>query len=209
MDMLAKHSRSKDREIEALKAQVQVLTNIVAKHHKQPTEAIAPTCSHIGFVKPPIMTLRNFQELHMKKEYWKSPEFYSHVGGYKMCLVVFPGSEKDQHGNEFMGIYLQMLQGEFDEQLKWPFRGRVEIRMLNQISDKGHVDRVLLDASSYKKDNFHLKMVDRVVSDETPSVWGCGNFMALKNLRFNKSVHTQYLKDDCINFQILSVSLLE
>ena len=210
LDLLAVYSRGKDKEIEALKSQVLVLTNIVAGYHNQPLEAVASAaCRDLGFVRPPKMTLTNFQELHVKKEYWKSPAFYSHIGGYKMCLVVFPGSEMDQHGNEFMGVYLQMLPGEFDDHLKWPFRGKVEVRMLNQNSDTDHVDRVLLDASSYSKENFQMKMVDRVVSDVTPSVWGCGNFMPLRKLRFNKSVHTQYLKSDCIDFQVLSVSLLD
>lgn len=209
LELLAKYSKRKDGQIESLKAQVQVLTNVIARHHKQPVIAVASNCIDIGFIRPPVMTLKNFQELHMKKEYWKSPDFYSHIGGYKMCLVVFPGSESDQHGNEFMGVYLQMLQGEYDDQLKWPFYGKVEIRMLNQESDRDHVERTLLDASSYSKENFHIKMVDRVSGSDAPSVWGCGNFIPLKNLRFNKHAHTQFLKDDCIKFQLLNVSLLQ
>lgn len=209
LDLLAKHSKKKEKEIEGLKCQVQLLTNVVAKHLKKSVEMVGSKCSDIGFIKPAIMTLTNFQELHMKKEYWKSPEFYSHIGGYKMCLVVFPGSETDHHGNEFMGVYMQMLEGEYDSQLKWPFYGKVEIRMLNQDNDKDHIERALLDAASYKKENFRLKMVDRVQGSGTPSVWGCGNFIALKNLRYNRTAHTQFLKDDCVKFQIVNISLLE
>lgn len=208
--ILAGYSRSRDREMEGMRAQVQLLTNIVAQHHKKPLETIASNAIDIGFVKPPMMILHNFQELHMKKEYWKSPPFYSYIGGYKMCLVIYPGSESDQHGNEFLGVYLQMMEGEYDDLLKWPFYGKVEIRMLNwHDNDRGHVDRALLDASSYGKENFRLKMVDRVNRNDNSSVWGCGNFIALKNLRLNKNAHTQYLKDDCIKFSILNVSLLE
>lgn len=209
LEMLARHGKQREKEIEALKAQLQVLTNVVSKHLKQPTGAVAPSCLDVGFVRPPVMTLRNFQELHMRKEYWKSPAFYSHIGGYKMCLVVFPGSEVDQHGNEFMGVYMQMLRGEYDDNLKWPFYGRVEVRMLNQSGEKGHVDRVLLEAASYTRENFHINMVERVMDGATPSVWGCGNFIPHKSLRYNQTVHTQYLKDDAIDFQILSVSLLD
>ena len=209
LEILADYSSRRDRELEGLKAQVQLLTNLVTGYHKQPQQAVASNAAmDIGFVKPPEMILHNFQQLHMKKEYWKSAPFYSHIGGYKMCLVVFPGSETDQHGNEFLGVYLKMLQGEFDDTLKWPFYGKVAIRMHNwQESNKGHIDTTLLDASSYGKDNFRLKMVDRVNRNEDSSVWGCANFIALKNLQLNKN--TQYLKGDCLKFSVLNVSLLE
>lgn len=207
LEILAGHSKRKDREFEALKAQVQVLTNLVATQHKNLHQVVAGSSVNIGFVKPPTMTLQNFQELRRtKNDYWTSPVFYSHIGGYKMCLVVYPGAEN----SEFVGVYLKMLEGKYDDMLTWPFRGKVEIRMVNSHeSDTNHIDKVLLDASSYSMETFRIKMVDRVNRNDTSAVWGCGSFIALKDLPLNKATHTQYLKDDCIKFQILNVSLLE
>ena len=209
LGMVARHSKKKDQEIQALIAQVHQLSNLVAKYHKRPFEVVTGEFKDLGFITPPTLTLNNFQKLYTKKEYWKSPDFYSHAGGYKMCLVVFPRSETDHKGVEYIGVYLQMLAGEFDDQLKWPFYGQVGIRMLNQVADRDHVERTLLDASSYSKEGFHLKMVDRVMGNSTPSVWGCGSFMPIKNLHLNRNTNTQYLKDDCIRFQVVDVSLLE
>ncbi len=209
LDMVARHSQKKDQEVRALIAQVHQLTNLVAKYHKRPFEAVTTEYKNLGFIQPPTMTLNNFRKLHEKKEYWRSADFYSRAGGYKMCLVVFPGSETDQEGKEYLGVYLQMVAGEYDDQLKWPFYGKVDICMLNQESDTGHIERTLLDASSYSKEGFHLKMVDRVHGNNTPSVWGCSTFAPLKSLRLNKSTNTQYLKDDCLKFQVLNVEQSE
>lgn len=208
LEIVASHSKRRDREFEALKDQVQVLTNIVATQHKNlHGEVVASTSADIGFVKPRTMTLQNFQQFRRtKKDYWTSPAFYSHIGGYKMCLVVYPGAEN----SEFVGVYLKMLEGEYDNVLTWPFRGKVEIRMVNSHeSGANHIDKVLLDESSYTTENFRIKMVDRVNRNDTAAVWGSGNFIALKDLPLNTTTHTQYLKDDCIRFQILNVSLLE
>ena len=209
LELVARHSARKDQEVQALISQVQRLTNLVAKYHKRPFEAVTTEYRKLGFIKPPTMTLNNFQRFRSKKEYWTSADFYSHPGGYRMCLVVFPGSEKDQQSNDYLGVYLQMLSGEFDDHLSWPFYGKVEIRMLNQETDDGHVERTLLDASSYRQEGFHIKMVDRVVANSTPSVWGCSAFMAFQDLLLNKTTNTRYLKDDSIKFQVVNVTLLE
>lgn len=202
LDTLATYCSQRDRQMEALKAQVQLLTNLVSGHHKQ-CQAAASNATDIGFVKPPEMILHNLQRLHVQKKNWNSAPFYSHIGGYKMCLVVVPGSE-------FLGVYLRMLPGEYDNTLKWPFYGKVTIRMHNwEEGDKGHIDYTLLDASSYRQENFRLKMVDRVDRNDDLSVWGHANFIALKDLQLNKNAHTRYLKGDCLKFSVLNVSLLE
>ena len=209
LKLLASHSKRRDREFEALKAQVQVLTNIVSTQHKSLHKVVSSNSDAIGFVKPPTMTLQNFKALRQtKKDYWTSPAFYSHIGGYKMCLVVYPGAEN----SEFVGVYLKMLEGEYDDVLTWPFHGKVEIRMVNShenSSDIGHINKVLLDANSYSMESFRIKMVDRVNRNDTAAVWGCGNFIALNDLPLNETTKTQYLKNDCLQFQILDVSLLK
>lgn len=209
LDMLAEYSKKKDKEIDALKAQVQTLTNFLSRKTSPEVRGlvVSPKCSDIGFIQPPVMVLRNFKKLYDMNEYWRGPEFYSHIGGYKMSLVVNPNSRTDRSG--YMGVYLQMLRGEYDEELKWPFYGTVKVQMLNRLSNEGHFEKVLLDASSYKSENFHISMVDRVVGNEATSVWGDKNFIAVKSLDYNEMTNTQYLKENTIFFQILLVSLEE
>ena len=35
------------------------------------------------------------------------------------------------------------MRGEFDDRLKWPFRGDITIQLLNQERDEGHVVRAI------------------------------------------------------------------
>lgn len=210
LEILAKHAKKRDREVEGLKAQLQVLTNTVANLCRKPRDTIlASNAVDIGFIKPSVIIMKQFQEYHTKKLPWKSPPFYSHLGGYKMCLVIVPGHEPEQPGNEFLGVYLQFLEGEYDDILKWPFYGKVEVRLLNWLSgNKGHVDTTLLDASSYSKEGFQIVMVDRASRNPKGSVWGCGSFLPMKDLTRKKTEETQYLQDNSIKFEVLDIALL-
>ena len=207
LSMLARHGRQKSNEIEALKAQVQLLTNIVAQHHSS-RGLLASTRDDLGFIKPGVMVLENFRSLQHLKESWISPGFYSHIGGYKMRLMVFPLSETDENRNEYMGMYLQMLQGEYDDQLHWPFYGTVDVKILNQLEDKTHIEIKLLQSSSYSNESFRISMVDKVRGslESNMLVWGDKRIVALKYLALNTATNTQYLKENTIKFQVSNVT---
>ena len=207
--LLAAHGRKKDGEIEALKAQVQLLTNTLTRRFQSPQDLIGPGTPAIGFVPPPPMVFRQFREFASKKKKWRSPSFYSHIGGYKMSLLVLPNSQTDATGNQQMGVYLQLLRGEFDDQLQWPFHGKVIVRLVNQVGgDNGHIDHNLLDASSYRSSKFNKSMVDRVTGAEATSCWGCVNFVSMKTLEEKSSENIRYLREDSLIFHVLEVSLL-
>ena len=53
---------------------------------------------------------------------WCSPSFYSHHGGYKMNLRVSGHLDQAE-------VYLCLKRGEFDDDLKWPFRGQVKVQV--------------------------------------------------------------------------------
>lgn len=208
LSFLATYYKEKDREIEALKAQVQTLTNALTRSFKSPVGTVAPNAHEIAFIPPPTLAMRKFSEFRSRNEKWKSPAFYSHIGGYKMCLLVLPNSQVDNAGNKRLGVYLQMLRGEYDDLLKWPFHGKVVVRMLNQLADENHIELVLLDASSYRSSKFQVSMVDRVTGAEPNSCWGCANFVPMKNLETNSKANTQYLREDSLMFQVVDVCLL-
>ena len=67
-----------------------------------------------------------------------SKAFYTSVSGYKMCLGVFPGGNGEGRGMH-ISLFIHLMKGESDSQLKWPFRGSVVIEMLNQQADHTHL----------------------------------------------------------------------
>lgn len=59
---------------------------------------------------------------------WFSPPFYTAPSGYKMCLKVFPnGCCRKSHGH--LSVGLDLIEGEFDDTLKWPFQGQIYIQL--------------------------------------------------------------------------------
>ena len=59
-----------------------------------------------------------------------------------MCLEVYAngcGEEKGTH----LSVLVKMVHGEFDDQLKWPFRGKVFVKLLNQNEDSNHIVRAV------------------------------------------------------------------
>ena len=73
-----------------------------------------------------------------RNEFWFSPPFFTHTGGYQMCLEVWGnghGSGKGTH----LSIFLRLMKGGNDDHLKWPLSLAIKISLLNQASDSNHI----------------------------------------------------------------------
>ena len=74
---------------------------------------------------PPVtFTIDNFASRKALDEQWISPPFYTHFGGYKMCLTINPNGYQEAHGN-YVSVFAHMMSGEFDDHLQWPFPGAI------------------------------------------------------------------------------------
>ena len=79
----------------------------------------------IGMSCPPItFTIDNFKKRMATNDHWLSPPFYTHVGGYKMCLCVYPNGHSSVRG-EYISVSIHFMTGEFDDHLMWPFPGGI------------------------------------------------------------------------------------
>ena len=81
-------------------------------------------------VPPFYFALYNFRHSQSINYVWFSDPFYSHPGGYKMVIIVYPngfGSKKGTH----VSLYACLQRGEFDDQLEWPFNGRITVEVYN------------------------------------------------------------------------------
>ena len=91
-----------------------------------------PRASGISCI-PVTFTINNFRErLKQKGSSWLSPPFYTHVGGYKMCLSVYSNGSRDA-SQPSLSVSIHFLAGEFDDHLMWPFPGAIfTITVINQ-----------------------------------------------------------------------------
>ena len=147
------------------------------------------------FVPPPDIVMINFEK-HKKGDNWYSPPFYSHIGGYKMSLRVYANGT-DSGEATHVSVFCYLNRGEYDDQLKWPFRGDITIQLLNQSRDEGHWEETLPYSDTSNDDT-----AGRVVGKERAKGWGYGQFIAHTELNTENKV---YLKNDCLKFRISKI----
>ena len=85
-------------------------------------------------------------------------------------------------------VYACMVEGEYDDQLKWPFVGTIIITLLNQLEDKNHRSSTM--NLTTEKDM------------QAGSGRGYDKFISHSELNYDPVYNTQYLKDDTLYFKI-------
>lgn len=89
-------------------------------------------------VTPVIVKMSNFDERMKSKEGWYSEPFFAFKEGYKICLnAVIYSDDEGSH----ISVFLYLMNGPYDDQLKWPLRRTFTIELLNQLNDQGHQSR--------------------------------------------------------------------
>ena len=129
-----------------------------------------------------------------KDKRWFSPVFFTHPRGYKMCLSVDSNGCSTGKGTH-VSVYVHLMQGEFDDQLQWPFRGSVTIHLLNQRGGGKHREYII---------QFHDQTPERsacrVTVGETAGGWGNPKFLSHDMLQPN------YLQNDQLRFCVSKVT---
>jgi hypothetical protein len=186
---LGMQNRELEKELKSKQAVVHVVRS------DQPVSKQPPATFVTGTYKPEF-AMTDFEKYQMDGDKWLSPPFYIHPDGYKVCLHVCPngsGSGKGTH----LSVYVHLMRGEFDDQLKWPYRGEVTVKLVNQDEDKDHVVKTVHFTTSLSD-----KSCNRVIAgDRASSGPGYSRFLCLTRLR------PKYLKNDCIKLCIKRVKI--
>ena len=113
-----------------------------------------------------------------------------------MCLCVDACGHGDGKGTH-LSAYLHLMKGSHDVELTWPLRGKIEIKLLNQISDCEHRLKVV----TYEGDTKRNSAYGVTQVDQNERGWGYTYFLCNQILR-GTTPTCQYLKDDCLFFQV-------
>ena len=160
---------------------------------KVSVEAVPRTSIPLG---PPVLTMNDFKRLKEDGDHWHSAPVYTHHQGYKICLKVYANGNMDAKGTHITTI-LKFMRGEFDDSLKWPFRGVISFRLLDQL--KGEDDKTL---SLPYDDIMDDKLCSRVTEGDVAQ-WGWGPFMFIAHTE----LEPKYLRNNTLLFQIHKVEL--
>ena len=153
-------------------------------------------------VLPTELTMTNFEQHKTDGDHWLSQPFYTHPQGYKMCLDVYANGYGDGKGMH-VSVGACLMGGEFDGDLKWPFQGNVTIAMLNQLEDSNHTTDIIRFT-----DITNQEAITRVTGmKRAPRGSGHHTFITHAALKYKPTKNRQYLKNDCLRFQVVNVEL--
>ena len=137
---------------------------------------------------PPVDIIMDDFEQHMKRnDNWYSPPFYTHHGWYRMCLKVYANGAVQGKGTH-VTVGVCLMRGEFDDLLKWPFRGEVKIQLKK--TDPPHYQMII-----HLNDNTPNKYVCKPTKARNDSGWGNHEYISHADL-----YAAGYLKDDKLVF---------
>ena len=121
-----------------------------------------------------------------------SPPFYTSQYGYKMCARIYLNGDGIGR-NTHISLFFVLMKGEYDSLLKWPFRQKVTLMLLDQSHEnkENAVDAFKPDPNS---NSFKRPVSDMNIASGVPK------FFPLQNL---KSQDHEYIKDDCIIIKII------
>ena len=140
-----------------------------------------------GKIPPLEYTIRNFSSLKAQNKEWRSPPFYSHLGGYKMCIGVWANGYSVAKGLS-VSLKFYVMRDANSEGLRWPAKLPVTIHLLNQSSrqwERGHTGGAYSarakPSSEYEESSGYMQYLPH-------------------------SELSAYLKDDCVNVRVTSFS---
>ena len=160
-----------------------------------------PSTPPAATVSPPFLynqapmefIISDFSE---KKKEWICSPFYTHNSGYKFRLQVYPNGNSVGSGSH-MSVYAQLMRGEYDNELEWPFGGDIRVELLNWKEDKNHYSGTIPFSRYYDPNGTNTS---RVVNRETSTSLGSPQFISHTDLV--PTTNTVYLSDDCLKLRV-------
>ena len=144
-------------------------------------------------VPPFYFSITNYEHYRKVDYWWRSPSFYSHPGGYKLYCSVYPNGKGDAKGTH-LSLYVQIMRGEYDNHLKWPFNGVVTIAIFKQGTEDYSKDIKLDDSVPI---NARRRAVDSL----------SGGGRGYPRCITSKELAEKYLQEGVIRFKVTKVEV--
>lgn len=124
---------------------------------------------------------------------YRLPDIRISLTGYKMCARIYPNGDGMGKGTH-VSLFFVVMRGQYDALLRWPFRQKVTMMILDQNQHEHVVDSFRPDptSSSFKRPTAEMNVAS-----------GCPLFMSLTAL---DSTTNAYTRDNTL-FVKIDVSL--
>ena len=161
---------------------------LLKKLHLNQETSTPPTPPFLYNQAPMEFIISDYHEKKEANEEWNSSPFYTHNRGYKFRLQVYPNGDGDGSGSH-LSVYAQLMRGEYDNELEWPFEGEIRVELLNWREDKNHHSHII-----------NFTCTSRLTDQETAPSLGEPHFISLTDLA--STTNTEYLRDDYLKLRV-------
>ncbi len=142
-----------------------------------------------------IFKMPSFKQKKENNIDFNSDPFYTHPKGYKIVISIDANGYGDNKGTH-VSVWVYLMRGEYDDQLKFPFKGTIKFELLNQLEDKNH------HCKSYTHDGTDDGSKRVIDGERSDTAEGEPAFIPHEDLGQNAIKNCQYLQDDCLVFRI-------
>ena len=159
-----------------------------------------------GDTKFPIeYTIHNFSALKDQDKGWRSPPFYSHRGGYKMCIEVWPNGISNAKRSAVSILYYVMRDAN-TEGLRWPVTLQVNTSVMNQAT-KGWENLNQQTQNQYRSHLQEKPSRESVLSFWNPFYLSNNGFYRQQGNYQQHFPYTHFVKDDCLQMKVTSFTV--
>ncbi|XP_065903935.1 TNF receptor-associated factor 6-like [Dysidea avara] len=132
---------------------------------------------------------------------FRTVRFYSHRG-YKMYHNINPSSQGTRK-DRYLAVFVNITAGENDDKLEWPYDGRVQVKLLNQLYDEGHFMYKKEYYLSRNNPDIKLHCIVKPAGGRSNPGWGYTDFIMSECLKKQEEAPlVQYLVNDKLFFEI-------
>ena len=133
-------------------------------------------------------TMTNFKQKKKENTVWYSSPFYTGLMGYKLCLSICANGQGEAKG-QFVSASFCIMKGEFDDQLKWPFKESLQIKLMNKDHSKdGRVAVVHFGSSTSAGSKVTMR-------ERSTNAYGIAEFISHEFIQ-------NYLQNDSLKFYV-------
>ena len=130
---------------------------------------------------------------------WFSSPFYTHNRGYKFRLQVYPNGHHTGSGS-YLTVAAQLMRGEYDNELEWPFEGDIRVELMNWRADENHHSDRFPFNRHYDPTG---RRSSRVIDQETAPAFGNPQFISHTELQLVSITNTGYLRNDYLKLRVI------
>ena len=124
----------------------------------------------------------------------ESPSIHTSWRGYKFFMRIFPNGIDGGDGRH-IGLFVGIMQGEYDTVLDWPFRGRISLTIKDQSTDVHGFHQDI--SGTFMANRNQAAFQKPTAAERYKTLYGYAEFAPI-----NMVCAPQYSKDDTVMIQI-------